>query len=305
MGTNRAAQIHADNSLADCISSHYSTDGLQGVMRYTLAGGQQANSENVSGSDFCRSGELGYSKISSIAMEVREAMQGWMDSSGHRKTILNPRHRKLNVGLAWDDYNFYAVQQFESDHVEFTTPPHIQNGVLVMEGRLKNGANLEHGDQYRVYVSYYPPPGRLTPGQIASVYGSCMGRDVARLSFKSSGELERSWEVCRTPSSVSPSVAAPSSALEARRLWEQARAAYEADLEAPEIPLVVQKIKMSRFELNGDRFAISADMGRVLETEGPGVYEVIIFGVVGGDGVLISEYAIFHDIPQPTGYRSP
>ena len=134
MGDNWAAQIHADNSLANCVSSHYSPDGLQGVMRYSLAGGHQANSENVYGSDYCRSGELGYSEISSIAEEVRASVRLWMDSSGHRKTMLNPRHRKLNIGLAWDSHNFHAVQQFESDNIEFSVPPRIENGILSMEG---------------------------------------------------------------------------------------------------------------------------------------------------------------------------
>ena len=164
---------------------------------------------------------------------------------------------------------------------------------------------MEHGDHYRVHVSYYPPPDRLTAGQIASVYGSCLGRDVARLSYKSRGKLERTWDVCTTPYDVSPDTSAPSSAYEARMTWEQARSAFEANSAADRIPVIVEKIKMSRFELDGDQFVISADLGRVLEINGPGVYEVTILGIVTGDVSLISEYAIFHKTPRPTGYASP
>jgi len=120
MGTNRAAQIHAENPLANCISSHWGIDGLTPDMRYSLAGGYQVASENVFGSDYCKSAGLGYSAISSISEEVQEAMDGWMNSPGHRENILRPRHRKVNIGLALDRYNFRAVQQFEGDYVELT-----------------------------------------------------------------------------------------------------------------------------------------------------------------------------------------
>ena len=101
-GDNGAAQIHADRSLENCISSHWSIDGLTPNMRYSLVGGYQSANENMSGSDYCRLPNLGYSAISSVAEEVREAMRGWMDSPGHRANILKPRQRKVNIGLAWD-----------------------------------------------------------------------------------------------------------------------------------------------------------------------------------------------------------
>ena len=43
LGSNRAAQLHAEAMLADCFSSHWGMDGLKPYMRYTLAGGQQSN----------------------------------------------------------------------------------------------------------------------------------------------------------------------------------------------------------------------------------------------------------------------
>ncbi len=130
MGDNRAAQIHADNSLGNCISSHWSIEGLTPNMRYSLAGGYQSANENVSGSDYCRLPNLDYSAISSAAEEVREAMRGWMDSPGHWNNILKPRHRKVNIGLVWDRYNFVAVQQFEGDYIEYAVLPAINGGVL-------------------------------------------------------------------------------------------------------------------------------------------------------------------------------
>ena len=303
MGNNRAAQIHADKSLADCISSHWSTDGLDPAMRYSLAGGYQSNSENVSGSDYCRSAGLGYSVISSISNEVQEAMEGWMDSSGHRDTILTPRHRRVNIGLAWDRYNFVAVQQFEGDYVEFTSLPKIVGGVLSMEGQVKNRADLEHGDHFRVIIDYRPPPHEITRGQISRVYAICKGRKVAHLSYKSDGEVESTWKTCPSPYDILPDVPGPSSGREAHLFWQEGRRLWEEGKET--LPIVSQKIKMSKFQLDGDKFAISADIEDVLDAWGTGVYQVNLWGVLDGEGELISEYVVFHGMPRPAGYGPP
>ncbi len=302
-GDNRAAQIHADNSLANCISSHWSVDGLTPNMRYSLAGGYQSTNENASGSDYCRLPNQGYSAISSAAEEVREAMEGWMGSPGHRDNILKPRHRKVNIGLAWDRYNFVAIQQFEGDYIEYTVLPAINGGVLSMKGKVKNGANLEHGDHYRVTIFHHPPPHQLTQGQIARVYSSCLGRKVAFLSYRSAGTAESTQKTCLNPYDVPPDAPAPTSAYAAHELWEEARARYEALEES--VPITVAKVRMSRWELDGDRFAVSADLGDVLEAHGPGVYEMNVFGVLDGNVDLISRYSIFHGIPRPAGYDSP
>ena len=302
MGNNPVAQIHAEKSLTDCISSHHSTDGLVPSMRYSLAGGYQANNENVSGSDFCRDPLLGYPRLTSIATEVRDAMEGWMKSTGHRETILRPRQRILNIGLAWDNYNFHAVQVFESDFIEFTQLPQITNDKLSMAGYLKNGANLEHGDHYRVIIHYSPPPQTWTRGQIAQTYGTCVGRKVAHLSYKSEGEVNTTWKTCMTPADFPADTPGPKSALEAREFWEEARARSLAISER--IDIVSQRIRMSKFDLSGGDFVIEADIGDVLAQHGAGVYLIVVWGIVDADVTLISEYTIFHRITPPDTYSS-
>ena len=301
-GDNGAAQVHADNSLANCISSHWSIDGLTPDMRYSLAGGYQSANENVYGSDYCKLPNQGYSAISSVAGEVRKAMEAWMESPAHRDNILKPRQRKVNIGLAWDRFNFMAVQQFEGDFIEYTDLPEIKDDVLSMVGKVKNGANLEHGDHIRVSVLYNPQPQPLTRGQIARVYGSCLGRKVALLSYRGSGRTESTWKPCLSPYDVAHDAPAPTSASVAHELWEEARARYES-LDVS-VPITVARVRMSRWELDGDRFAVSADLGDVLEAHGPGVYQVVLFGVLDGDVEPISEHSIFHGIPRPSGYDS-
>ena len=57
LGDNNAAQIHVENSISDCVSGHWGTDGLGPPMRYSLAGSYQSNGENASGYDYCLTDE--------------------------------------------------------------------------------------------------------------------------------------------------------------------------------------------------------------------------------------------------------
>ena len=135
------------------------------------------------------------------------------------------------------------------------------------------------------------------------MYGTCLGRKVALLSYKSSGTVESTWRPCLSPSDVVPDAPVPTSTYAAHELWEEARARYES-LDAS-VPITVARVRMSRWELDGDRFAVSADLGDVLEAHGPGVYQVVLFGVLDGGVEPISEHSIFHGIPRPAGYDSP
>ena len=158
LGDNVAAQMHAESALESCFSSHWGIDGLKPYMRYSLAGGYQANGENMHGSNYCIRASDRYRPIVSIEQEVREAMDGWMDSPGHRRNILDPWHRKINVGLAWDHYNIVAVQHFEGGYVEYDQLPAIEDGVLAMSGTTKNGVMFEDEQDLGVQIYYDPPP---------------------------------------------------------------------------------------------------------------------------------------------------
>lgn len=300
MGDNRAAQIHADNSLAHCISSHWSVDGLTPNMRYSLAGGYQSDLENASGTDFCKRLLQGYDPISDISDEVRDAMRVLMQSDLHRRNILNPRHRKVNIGLAWDRFNFVAYQQFEGDYVEYNVLPTIEDGILSLDGNTKNGASIVRRGYSPVIVEYSPPPQELTQGQIARTYSICWGRKVANLSYHSDGTVETTRRSCSTPYDISPNLPGPSSRRESRKLWEEAKQRYEETYQR--IDITSRRIKMETYEAEGDRFSIRADLSDVLAEHGPGVYQVILWGILNGEIEPISEHSIFHGIPRPTGY---
>ena len=62
-------------------------------------------------------------------------MDGWMSSLGHRDNLLNKHHRKVNVGLAWDEYNPVAYQHFEGNYMEYDRLPAMKDRLHQLGGR--------------------------------------------------------------------------------------------------------------------------------------------------------------------------
>ena len=87
LGDNRAPQIHAETSIADCFGAHWGLDGLKPYMRYSLAGGYQSNGENALGSDYCPSNVRPLTNIEEV---VQKTMDSWMESPGIAATHSRP-----------------------------------------------------------------------------------------------------------------------------------------------------------------------------------------------------------------------
>ena len=157
LGDNPAAQIHAENALENCYGGHWDMDGLKPYMRYSLGGGYQSNAENGLGRDYCITARDWYQSISGIKQEIKEAIQSWMDSPGHRRNLLDPWHRKVNIGLAWDRYNTVFFQHFEGDYVTYDQLPSINSGYLSINGKTKNGVTLPSIWDLSVQIFYDAP----------------------------------------------------------------------------------------------------------------------------------------------------
>ena len=306
LGDNIAAQLHAEASLKGCFLSHWGMDGLKPYMRYTLAGGYQSNAENVLGLDYCIQWYENYEPLSGIEAEVREAMEGWMSSPGHRDNILRPGHRKVNIGLAWDRYNFAAVQHFEGGYVEYQQLPALEGGFLTLSGNVVDGATFTNARDLGVQIYFDPPPHELTRGQLSRTYCSGPGTPVASLRRPLTGNMyyledqfTTTYELCPDPYDVSPDAPPPGSADEAIEFW---RRAYNASLSAPEESITVPWVTALDWVAAGDRFSLSADIGDILKTHGPGVYEVAVWGHLDGERAIVSKYSIFHDVVPPDTY---
>ena len=304
LGTNVAAQLHAESSIEECFSSHWNLDGLKPYMRYSRQGGYQANTENVSGSDFCPSGLHTYAQITDIRERIRRIMKRWMDSPGHREAILDPWAIKVNLGLAWSRYNISAVQQFEAGHVEYARLPEIEKGVLTVAGSLKNGMSFTDDDDLVVGILYDHPPEELTRGQLARTGCYDSGIPVANLrrppptgAYYELTEADVSIAYCPDPRQVPRDAPPPESSDEAHELWEKARDAVESQ---PERVVTKVFIEASRWHIRKEAFSVRADISALMSQYGPGVYTVAIATTYKGEPLILSLYSIFHETRSPT-----
>ena len=307
LGDNVAAQLHAEASLNGCFSSHWGLDGLKPHMRYSLAGGYQPNGENGLGSNYCIKAYEGYEPIADVYQELREAMEGWMDSPGHRDNILRLYHKQVNIGLAWDRYNFKAAQQFEGDYVEYDRLPAIDGGMLSFSGTVKNGARFVGDSDLGVQVYYDSPPHALTRGQVARTYCYDSGLQIASLrpppggrSYYREDTYTRLHKSCPDPYAVPADAPAPWSLDKANELWG---VAYRASQNRKDRPITVPWVTAGEWTASDESFSVTADLSGQLALHGSGVYSIFIWGNISGQDVLISEYSIFHDVALPDTYK--
>ena len=306
LGDNIAAQLHAESALENCFSSHWGIDGLKPYMRYTLRGGQQYNAENVSGLDYCITAGDGYAKNRSVEYEIGDATEGLLQSPGHRRNILNKWHKKVNFGIALDDYNFTFVQHFEGDYVEYSEVPTISNGILSFKANTQNGARIRDEDSLGVQIFYDPPVQPLTRGQVSRTYCLKSGLQIASLRpplqpnwFYDSDDFTpvHSQPACPDPYEVPADASPPRSADEAHDYWQ---AAYDASQTEVEITVTLPWITATDWSVTNDSFAISADVSNLVAQHGNGVYTILLWGQINGEDIPISEYSIFIPPYQPT-----
>lgn len=306
LGNNNAAQMHAEAALQNCFSSHWGIDGLKPYMRYSLAGGYQANAENGHGLDYCIKARDNYTPLRGIQSEIFDAMIGWMRSGGHRQSILDKHFRKVNIGLAWDRYNLFAFQHFESDYATMTKLPDIDaSGLLSISGTVKNGASIG-GRDLGIFVYYDQPPYTLTRGQVSRTYCYDSGLQVAGLREPLTGGW--SWttnkfttihDPCPDPYDVSADARPARSANEAGKLWDEA---YRSSLSIKGTQIVVPWITAKKWQVANDTFAVEANLSKVLRKHGDGVYTILVWGKVDGEDAVISEYSIFVGVTPPDTY---
>lgn len=292
LGANPAPQEHAEDMAESCFLSHWGTDGMKPYMRYSQAGGVQANSENVSGSSFCPADPSRYVQ-QSLAAELREAFEGLMGSSGHRANILRPEHRVLHLGMAYRAPNFWLVQQFSGHYAAFAQVPRIEEGELSFDMSACNGARVS-GDALAVQVRHDPPPSPLMPGQLQRTSCYSSGRAIAALrpplppgSNYTEDEFRLQVSDCPDPHALSPNLPPAQSYEEASSFKDDAGQTQSASTRTG------VWITAEHWDVGSNRARVAADLSDLLRSAGGGVYTVFVWGAVNGVRTPIAEYSIF------------
>ena len=297
LGTNPAAQEHAEAMSAGCFSSHWGLDGLDSFMRYTLSGGTQARAENVSGNHLCVDWPF-----EPIATGIRAVMDNLMASPGHRGAILDQWSRTVSIGISGTPTSALSVVQlFEGAFVTYEAAPAVEEGVFSMVGQVRDGAALQ--PTFGVQLYYDPPPRPLTRGQLSRTFCGQTSRIVGEIrppppegEYYLRNHFEVEQEFCRSPYEIPADVPAPVTVQEANMLSAAARAYARTEL------VTGVFITASVYEVAGEEFVLEADVSAVLDHHGPGVYTVQVWATLEGQPAVISAVSVFHEVEVPEGY---
>ena len=277
LGDNVAAQLHAESSLANCFFSHWGVDGLKPYMRYSLAGGYQS----LDGISFALGSCITTASDQHSAIDIREEILELIDDTDFRDKILDPLDKRVNIGLAWDTYNYRIVLQLERDYVEYARLPTIENGILTVSGTVKNGAGFADERDLGVLIYYDQPPQPRTRGQLTRTSCPSNGSPIAAL---------------RPPPPPNRFYLDP---------WT-----YITIRGCPDGPIGSRYdsifrttwITASKWTTSSDAFSVRADISDLLAKRGNGVYSIVVWDVINSEDVVISRYSIFHGVTPPDTY---
>lgn len=157
-----SGQLHAQEMLSNDFFSHWDTNGYKPHMRYTLAGGKGAVSENIAwqgmtGNIFAIDVKTALENLE-YSMMYDDASSNW----GHRDNILNAFHNKVSIGIAYDSHNVYLVQDFENDYISWSQLSVNSNQVSLQGTIAKQGLTIKN------VAIYYDKPLNLTSNQLES-----------------------------------------------------------------------------------------------------------------------------------------
>jgi hypothetical protein len=191
LGDHPSAQMHAEDSEEFRITGHWYSNGEKPYMVYSRTGGNSYVSENAApgGRDLeeqrdCQLNLLVNCIVRSpkklidlqhYGMMYDDAHADW----GHRDVILDPKHLKVNIGIAvtgrvawWT--GFY--HHFEGGHFIATEPPVIHGTELSFT--IQNVTGKYGFADSNIGVFYDPPPAPLTDEEREPLTGYCIGGGI-------------------------------------------------------------------------------------------------------------------------------
>lgn len=139
LSENQAGQIHAEDVLKTKAISHWMTNGEKPYMTYSRLGGTGSVSQNIaisSCSGFgCHTDPVEKIESSEHSMMYDDASSNW----GHRDNILRPYHTHVSIGIAYNDYTFVFVENFEDNYLVSNSPISVTGNHVTVDSNLKSG----------------------------------------------------------------------------------------------------------------------------------------------------------------------
>ena len=153
---------HCREMLTEGYVSHWGRSGAKPYYRYAQMGGNDHLAENISFSKFSSSDPTAHINVrQTILKDHKKMLAEQAPNDGHRRTILNPNHTHVGIGLAFDPHRAVMAQEFLSRYIRFDPSP-------PRKARLKDrvelsGSVLDAGHKLRsITVLYEPLPAPIS-----------------------------------------------------------------------------------------------------------------------------------------------
>lgn len=166
---SQAADAHCREMVDGNYASHWNRDGWKPYLRYSAAGIRDHTSENIHAfwsTDF---------REAQVWQYVAEGHKAFMaerpPNDGHRKSILDPRHTHVGIGIAYDGGSLRMIELFAGRYAEMEPLPFraLLKDSLAVSGRLLRDSDKLLG----ISVFYEPLPRSLNRAELhdAHSYG--------------------------------------------------------------------------------------------------------------------------------------
>lgn len=157
---NKVATEHAQDMANGQFLSHWGSDGRKPYHRFALAGGSDAVQENASAATNIQS--LAPEGVFEDLRDMHASMMAEVPPrDGHRKTILDPFHTHVGIGLGFNGYNLRLDELFLARYVRLDPIPREAkpDSTVTVQGVLINASHFLN----EVDVFFEPLP---TPPEI-------------------------------------------------------------------------------------------------------------------------------------------
>ena len=186
LGSNDAAQHHAQDMLEHDYFGHWWADGRKPYMVYSQFGGTSYAAENVATSGFTNSqwaakgcnSFLVRCIVPTAESAITDHQWGMMydDASsnwGHRDNILGTTHRAVNIGIASNGRRVTFVQHFEGGAAIATVPPRLSDGRHLSLTIQKMETGITIGGVVSIYFDPLPVP--ISAAENDALNSYCLG----------------------------------------------------------------------------------------------------------------------------------
>ena len=154
-------------------------------------------------------------------------------------------------------------------------------------------SDVELNDQASVLVVWDPPLTEYTRGQVFQTGCFSPGRPTARIhrplpaGWTRQVQQEVVWERCPAPWDADPNLRLPAHRVEIEQLQQRIRDGHRI-----QTTVEVATVTAAVWQVAGANFHIEADLRSVIQTHGPGIYSMVLRGVIQGRPEALTTYSI-------------